>query len=55
MAYKHGVYASEIATSILPPRTVDAGIPFVVGTAPVAWPIPTTSTSPFSATRMPIS
>lgn len=35
MAYKHGVYASEIATSILPPRTVDAGIPFVVGTAPV--------------------
>ena len=35
MPYKHGVYASEIATSILPPRTVDAGIPFVVGTAPV--------------------
>ncbi len=36
MPYKHGVYASELATSILPPVSVDAGIPFVVGTAPVA-------------------
>jgi len=36
MAYKHGVYVSEAATSVLPPVTVDAGIPMVVGTAPVA-------------------
>ncbi len=36
MAYKHGVYVSEAATSVLPPVTVDAGIPMIVGTAPVA-------------------
>ena len=35
MAYKHGVYISEQATSILPPVEVEAGIPFIVGTAPV--------------------
>ena len=35
MAYKHGVYVSEVATSILPPVEATAGIPFIVGTAPV--------------------
>lgn len=35
MAYKHGVYVSEQATSILPPVNVDAGIPMIVGTAPI--------------------
>jgi phage tail sheath protein FI len=35
MAYTHGVKISEVATSILPPVEVSAGIPFVVGTAPV--------------------
>lgn len=35
MAYKHGVQVSEVPTSILPPVSVSAGIPFVVGTAPV--------------------
>lgn len=35
MAYKHGVYVSEQATSILPPVEVEAGIPFIVGTAPI--------------------
>lgn len=33
--YKHGVYVSEVATSILPPVEATAGIPFIVGTAPV--------------------
>ena len=33
--YKHGVYASEKQTGIQTPRKVSAGIPFVVGTAPV--------------------
>lgn len=35
MAYTHGVKISEVATSILPPVNVSAGIPFIVGTAPV--------------------
>ena len=35
MAYKHGVQISEVATSILPPVEVEAGIPFIVGCAPV--------------------
>lgn len=35
MAYKHGVYVSEMPTSVLPPTSVSAGLPFVVGTAPV--------------------
>lgn len=35
MAYNHGVKVSEKATSILPPVSVSAGIPFIVGTAPV--------------------
>lgn len=35
MAYEHGVYVQEQATSVLPPVQVEAGIPFIVGTAPV--------------------
>lgn len=35
MAYKHGVYVSEQATSVLPSVDVPAGIPLIVGTAPV--------------------
>ncbi|MGN0885802.1 MAG: phage tail sheath family protein, partial [Candidatus Spyradenecus sp.] len=35
MAYTHGVKVSEVPTSILPPVEVSAGIPFIVGTAPV--------------------
>ena len=35
MAYKHGVEVSEVSTSILPPVAGSAGIPFIVGTAPV--------------------
>lgn len=35
MAYNHGVKVSEKPTSILPPVSVSAGIPFIVGTAPV--------------------
>lgn len=35
MAYQHGVRVSELATSILPPVSVDSAIPFIVGTAPV--------------------
>ena len=33
--YKHGVYTSEIPTSILPSRTVDSAVVFAVGTAAV--------------------
>ena len=33
MTYKHGVYASEVPTSILPPRRVGASMPVVLGTA----------------------
>lgn len=35
MAYKHGVYISEQATSLLPVVQTDAAMAFVVGTAPV--------------------
>lgn len=35
MAYNHGVKVSEIPTSIVPPVEGTAGIPFIVGTAPV--------------------
>lgn len=35
MAYTHGVKISEVSTSVLPPVSVSAGIPFIVGTAPI--------------------
>ena len=35
MAYYHGVKASEVATSILSPAQTTAGLPVVIGTAPV--------------------
>lgn len=34
MAYKHGVYTSEIETSVQIAQPVDSALPFVVGTAP---------------------
>lgn len=35
MTYKHGVYISEVPTSVLPPVRSLAGLPVVFGTAPV--------------------
>lgn len=35
MSYRHGVYISEVPTSILPPVRVSAGLPVVFGTAPL--------------------
>lgn len=35
MAYRHGVYISEVPTSIIPPVRTTAGLPFVIGTAPI--------------------
>ena len=35
MAYKHGVYTSEQATSMSAPITGTAGLQVIVGTAPV--------------------
>lgn len=35
MAYKHGVYTSEVATSIISPVNTTAGLPVIFGTAPV--------------------
>lgn len=35
MSYKHGVKVSEVPTSLLPPVESSAGIPVIVGTAPV--------------------
>lgn len=35
MAYKHGVYCSEIPTSVIPPVNTTAGLPVVFGTAPI--------------------
>lgn len=46
MAYKHGVYVSEVPTSILPPVEVNAGIPMIIGTAPVNMTDPTNVNKP---------
>lgn len=35
MSYRHGVYVSEVPTSIVPPVSTSAGLPVVFGTAPV--------------------
>lgn len=35
MSYKHGIYTYEIPTSVIPPVVSDAGLPVVIGTAPV--------------------
>lgn len=35
MAYKHGVYTSEVPTSIVPPVETTAGLPVIFGTAPL--------------------
>ena len=35
MAFRHGVYKSEVPTSVAAPSQIDAGLPVVFGTAPV--------------------
>lgn len=35
MSYKHGVYVTEVPTSILPPVRTGAGLPVIFGTAPI--------------------
>lgn len=35
MGYRHGIYISELATSITPPVQVSAGLIVAFGTAPV--------------------
>lgn len=35
MAYRHGVYKSEVPTSIISPVRTEAGLPVIVGTAPI--------------------
>ncbi|KUO72712.1 MAG: phage tail protein [Desulfosporosinus sp. BRH_c37] len=35
MTYKHGVFISEVPTSVIPPAKVAAGLPVVFGTAPI--------------------
>ncbi|MCP3921912.1 MAG: phage tail sheath family protein [Desulfobacterales bacterium] len=50
MSYKHGVYTSEIPTSLLPPVKVDAAVPFVIGTAPVH--MTETGTGPIEAVTL---
>lgn len=46
MAYNHGVKYSEVPTSILPPVSISAGIPFIVGTAPVGMTDPANVNKP---------
>ena len=46
MPYVHGVTTTEKPTAILPPVTSDAGIPFVVGMAPVNMTDPTNVNKP---------
>lgn len=49
MAYRHGVYVSEIPSSVKAPLTSDAGIQVVVGTAPVNM-----ADDPYNATNIPL-
>ncbi len=35
MSYKHGIYISEVPTSLVPPVQASAGLPVVFGTAPL--------------------
>lgn len=35
MAFEHGIYTSEEATSVISPTEVDASLPVVIGTAPI--------------------
>ena len=35
MAFRHGVYKSEVPTSITSPVRTEAGLPVIVGTAPI--------------------
>lgn len=35
MSYKHGVYVTEVPTSIIPPVKTEAGLPVIFGTAPI--------------------
>lgn len=35
MAYRHGVYKQEVPTSLIPPAASEAGLPVIVGTAPI--------------------
>ena len=35
MAFRHGVYKQEVATSLIPPVQTEAGLPVIVGTAPI--------------------
>ena len=46
MPYVHGVKTSEVPTSLLPPVQSSAGIPFVVGMAPVNMTDPTNVNKP---------
>ena len=46
MAYKHGVYVSEVPTSILPAVVVDSALPVIFGTAPVNMTDPTNVNKP---------
>lgn len=46
MPYQHGVYVSEVPTSVLPAVTVDSAVPVIFGTAPVNMTDPTNVNKP---------
>ena len=35
MAFRHGVYKQEVATSLISPVRTESGLPVIVGTAPI--------------------
>ena len=49
MAYRHGVYMSEIPSTVKAPIESDAGVIVVVGTAPVNM-----ADDPYHATNVPL-
>ena len=49
MAYKHGVYTTEQATSLVAPVVATAGLQVVIGTAPV-----NQASDPYHCTNVPM-
>ena len=49
MAYRHGVYVSEVPSSVKAPLESDAGVQVVVGVAPV-----NLADDPYNASNVPL-
>ena len=51
---RHGIYISDVPTSVVPPVKTEAGIPVIFGTAPINLALAGTGTNGVGATNIPI-